>query len=206
MILTCVERLDDTVREFLDYARPVELRMSPREMGPIMEYLRDFIVHDETWGGAQPVITLPEEPLAAVVDPELLQEALLNLLLNSVEAALPNPPDRPLAVEAELSRAPDGGAVVTVSDNGPGFPEEQLLQPFQPYYTTKKKGSGLGLPMVKKVIDAHRGTVTLSNREDGGARVTVTLPPVGPGVLEEARAQAAARERARREARGEAAV
>jgi nitrogen fixation/metabolism regulation signal transduction histidine kinase len=83
-------------------------------------------------------------------------------------------------VDASLTVNPDGRAVIAFSDNGPGFADDQLSRPFLPYFTSKAKGSGLGLPIVKKLIDARRGNISLANREGGGAVVTVSLPPAPP--------------------------
>jgi nitrogen fixation/metabolism regulation signal transduction histidine kinase len=63
-----------------------------------------------------------------------------------------------------------------VEDNGPGFPEELRERMFEPYATTKPRGTGLGLPVVKKIVEEHHGEIEVSNLEGGGARICVRLP------------------------------
>ena len=82
---------------------------------------------------------------------------------------------RPLQ-SGEIRLAADGErAVLLFRDNGPGFPAEVLAHAFEPYFTTKSRGTGLGLAMVKKIVDEHGGDVRLSNREGGGAEVRIRL-------------------------------
>jgi nitrogen fixation/metabolism regulation signal transduction histidine kinase len=65
---------------------------------------------------------------------------------------------------------------LTVSDNGCGIPEQVLARVFEPYMTTKTKGTGLGLPIVKKIIEEHGGKITIANKISGGTQVNVSLP------------------------------
>lgn len=71
---------------------------------------------------------------------------------------------------------------LVVSDNGPGFSTQLLQQAFEPYVTTKAHGTGLGLAIVKKIVDEHGGYIDLSNRRDGGARITIVLVPMESAV------------------------
>ena len=70
------------------------------------------------------------------------------------------------------------GTMVLISDNGPGFPAEILPRIFEPYVTTKAKGTGLGMPIVKKIVDEHQGTIEIRNAPEGGARICILLPLV----------------------------
>jgi nitrogen fixation/metabolism regulation signal transduction histidine kinase len=65
---------------------------------------------------------------------------------------------------------------LSVLDNGSGFPEHVLARAFEPYMTTKEKGTGLGLPIVKKIVDEHGGTISIENRQSGGTCVSIFLP------------------------------
>jgi len=67
-------------------------------------------------------------------------------------------------------------AQLLLTDNGPGFPNELLPRIFEPYVTTKARGTGLGLPIVKKIVDEHHGTIEISNAPDGGAKIDIRLP------------------------------
>jgi nitrogen fixation/metabolism regulation signal transduction histidine kinase len=68
---------------------------------------------------------------------------------------------------------------IAVSDNGPGFPEEMMTRIFEPYVTTKPRGTGLGLAVVKKIVDEHHGSIAIENRAERGACVSVLLPAMG---------------------------
>jgi nitrogen fixation/metabolism regulation signal transduction histidine kinase len=125
-----------------------------------------------------------------------VRQILNNLLVNALEA-----------LESVRPAAPHGGpawvelatrcerigdtehAIVTVSDNGPGFQRELLARVFDPYVTSKPKGTGLGLAIVKKIVEEHGGRIDADNRPDGGARVRLVLPLVhdirsAPGARE----------------------
>ena len=69
-----------------------------------------------------------------------------------------------------------GGVRFSVSDNGAGFPEQVKARVFEPYVTTKAKGTGLGLPIVKKIVEEHSGMIQIENIQPRGARVSITLP------------------------------
>jgi nitrogen fixation/metabolism regulation signal transduction histidine kinase len=69
-------------------------------------------------------------------------------------------------------------ARLLIADNGPGFPVELLPRIFEPYVTTKARGTGLGLPIVKKIVEEHQGSIEISNAPDGGARIDIRLPLV----------------------------
>ncbi|UCD16769.1 MAG: ATP-binding protein [Candidatus Zixiibacteriota bacterium] len=103
------------------------------------------------------------------VDPEMVQQLLINLIKNGFEAG----PDS--RVSLALDDAIDA-LRITVEDTGPGFAPEILRQPFEPYVSTKKDGSGLGLVICQRIVHDHNGTITLYNRKEGGAVVEIALP------------------------------
>ena len=107
-----------------------------------------------------------------VGDSAQLRQVIHNLLQNA-EDALADSSDPSIVVR---SFAVADGTRVTITDNGSGFPEQLMRRAFEPYVTTKPKGTGLGLVIVKKIIEEHGGTVELDNVAPHGARVTFTLP------------------------------
>jgi nitrogen fixation/metabolism regulation signal transduction histidine kinase len=111
----------------------------------------------------------------------MMRRALLNCLLNAIEAVNAHRPDGPPAhIHIRLGTA-RGMGVVEVSDDGPGVDPAHLAQVFDPYFTTKETGTGLGLAIVKKIVLDHGGSVVLENRADGpGCRVRIELPLVVP--------------------------
>ena len=113
----------------------------------------------------------PELPPVAG-DPALLRRVLVNLMKNAQEALHEHESPK-IRVDTVL----EGDLIALgVEDNGPGFPEELKSRMFEPYATTKPRGTGLGLPVVKKIIEEHHGTIEVRNLDGGGARICVRLP------------------------------
>jgi nitrogen fixation/metabolism regulation signal transduction histidine kinase len=117
-----------------------------------------------------------EAPLPVEADRLLLSRAVHNLILNALEAS-----PAEAAVEVKLSRL-DGQAVLEVLDRGSGLAPEVQARVFEPYVSTKARGSGLGLALVREIATQHGGSVTLENREGGGARARLTLPLMEDGM------------------------
>jgi two-component system sensor histidine kinase HydH len=176
VILTSVERLAETITDFLDYARPTKLEPSPLDLGTFLGKLHNLIIHDADCENVTVNFDVPPKAIEILADDTLLAQAFLNLFLNAIQATQDNPPERPGEVTVHLILGANSKAVITVADNGPGFGEEQLARPFVPYFTSKAQGCGLGLALVKKIVEAHEGQVILGNQETGGAQVTVVLP------------------------------
>jgi len=132
---------------------------------------------------------LPDEPVEAKVDAGLLRQALTNLLKNaaeSIEARQAAEAARGAGmtvgrVSVQLSRGPEM-IDIAVEDDGRGLPSEQRERLTEPYVTTREKGTGLGLAIVKKIVEEHAGVLELHDREGGGARVLLRLPPTQDAV------------------------
>jgi signal transduction histidine kinase len=92
-----------------------------------------------------------------------------NLLRNAAEAA----PDACIRVHVTRQGV---SARLSITDDGPGIPEEHLSRVFEPFFSTKESGTGLGLPTVQRTVDEHGGTIELSRNEGGGTTATVALP------------------------------
>jgi nitrogen fixation/metabolism regulation signal transduction histidine kinase len=100
-----------------------------------------------------------------------IQQTLINLLKNAAEASGPD-----LSVELEVEMAADGSATITVADRGSGMTDEVLRNALVPFFSTKEKGTGLGLALCREIVEAHRGKLRLSRRQGGGLEVTCWLP------------------------------
>jgi signal transduction histidine kinase len=105
------------------------------------------------------------------VDGIRVKQVLTNVVKNAVEAA----PDRDGKVLVTLSER-DGGVRITVKDNGPGMTAEELGKVFQPFYTNKAQGVGLGMPIVKRLVELHGGEVRVESEGGKGTTVSVDLP------------------------------
>jgi len=151
--------------QFHQYARLPDPRLEALDLADVV---RSAVSLHEHEGVAVDVHS--DGALPVRVDPLLLSRAIHNLVLNACEAS---PPGSTVQVEC---RAEGEMAVVDVLDRGSGIEASLLERLFEPYVSTKKRGSGLGLSLVRDVAEQHGGTATLENREQGGARARLTLP------------------------------
>jgi nitrogen fixation/metabolism regulation signal transduction histidine kinase len=181
-IVNQVSALKNMVDAFRQYARMPERTLQEIDLNAL---LREVLTLYESLAGWIRVELAPG--LQRVVgDPAQLRQVIHNLLQNAQDA-LVDSTNPSIVVRSELSA---GGVQVTITDNGSGFPEQLMQRAFEPYVTTKPKGTGLGLVIVKKIVEEHGGIVEIANVAPHGARVTLTFP--APGVLA-ATAKSAAR-------------
>ncbi|HMT79656.1 MAG TPA: ATP-binding protein [Azonexus sp.] len=169
-IINQVQAMKRMVDDFRDYAR-----MPAPEV--VALDLNDLI--GEVLGLYEASSATIDSHLAADLPPVLgdatqLRQIIHNLLRNA-EDALEGREDSRILIQTETAGRQ---AKLTIADNGPGFPVELLPRIFEPYVTTKARGTGLGLPIVKKIIEEHLGTIEISNAPEGGARVDIRLPLV----------------------------
>jgi two-component system sensor histidine kinase PilS (NtrC family) len=179
------DRLSRLLSEFLDFARVRVTRGERVNMGEVAQAaVRLADTHPDRKSGVSVTCVTPIEPLLVEGDEDLLHRAIFNITLNAVQAA----PASSGRVTVELSRLEleqiptgvpfDVSAVsLRVSDNGPGIPIELRERVFDPFFTTKTGGTGLGLPIVHRAIEAHRGFVFMDSSSKG-TRFTVLLPQV----------------------------
>jgi two-component system sensor histidine kinase HydH len=169
-VLDETARLERLVNDLLLYGRPRTPELRPVDWATLAErmdiYARDLIgernVRYAREGGVTELRT----------DPEMLEQALLNLIRNAVEAVAGR--DGGEVVLAAESRP--GAVSIRVEDNGPGLPEEVRGRAYEPFMTTKSNGTGLGLPIVKKLAESLGGRIELGERPAGGTRAELTLP------------------------------
>ena len=162
-------RLGRVVGEFLDYARPSTRR---REAVDLADLARSALRSAEAAGqGVRATVRVADGTPPAAGDPDQLQRAVGNILRNAREAAGPGGSIR-------VDVAPEGSdrVAIRIEDDGPGIPTEALPRLFQPFYTTKPGGTGLGLALVHRLIEAHGGEVRVDARPDLGAAFTLILP------------------------------
>jgi signal transduction histidine kinase len=103
-----------------------------------------------------------------------LQQVILNLVLNGIEA-MKHTPSENCVIRIRTSHV-EGFAELSVSDRGPGIPQEKLNDIFQPFFTSKAEGMGMGLSIVRTIIEAHHGLIWAKNRDHGGATFRIMLP------------------------------
>ncbi len=163
-----VERLERLVRNLLAYGRPVQPRPRWVEWDALAAELE--VNARELAAGRSITLNMPRNGLWLETDPDLLKSALLNLVRNAVEAAADGGEVR---VTAEASRH---GVTVAVEDDGPGLSEEARRHLFEPFYTTKAFGTGLGLPTSRKLVETLGGRLRLVALKPRGTRAEAHFP------------------------------
>jgi PAS domain S-box-containing protein len=163
------EELGQVVTNFLNFAKPAELALAPVDVGVLAEKAAEEIRPEATARGGEVVV----KGQFGVVegDEVLLRQAFSNLCRNALEACAGSP-----RIVVEGGNDGLGTLRVSVTDNGPGVDPALADRIFRPFFTTKARGTGLGLALVQKIIVTHNGRVTAANAEGGGACLTVTLP------------------------------
>lgn len=167
-IINQVSALKTMVDAFRQYAQMPEPTRQEIDLNAL---LREVLTLYESLGGLIRTELAPQLP-RIIGDPAQLRQVIHNLLQNAQDALVES--TAPIIVVR--SEAGDGALRVTITDNGGGFPEQLMQRAFEPYVTTKRKGTGLGLVIVKKIIEEHGGSVEIANVTPHGARVTLTLP------------------------------
>jgi nitrogen fixation/metabolism regulation signal transduction histidine kinase len=167
-IVNQVGALKNMVDAFRQYARMPE---PTRQSLDVNALLREVLTLYESLAGVLQLELASELP-SVVGDSAQLRQVIHNLLQNAQDALA----DTPGARIVVRSEALPPGVRLTITDNGSGFPESLMRRAFEPYVTTKPKGTGLGLVIVKKIIEEHGGSVEITNVAPHGARVSLTLP------------------------------
>jgi two-component system NtrC family sensor kinase len=168
-------RAKEIVEGLLDLSRP--LATAPEAVD--LKELCDEAVARLAGSGRLEGATVEVSGVARVVGhPQKLRQVLVNLVKNGVEAAGPGG-----KVLIGLSRGNGGGAVIRVSDSGPGLTAEASHKLFEPFFTTKPTGTGLGLAVSLGIVQAHGGTLEADSPAGGGARFTIRLPASPPGKV-----------------------
>jgi signal transduction histidine kinase len=168
-ILQQVDELQDIAQEFSTYSRIPKLEPRP---GDLAASVGELV---ESYRTAQPPgvelrFHADPEAIPARFDARLLRRAIRNLLENSLRASGTRG-----AVEVRVERH-DGAAQIAVADHGPGVPPELLQRIFDPYFSTHDTGTGLGLPIARRIVEEHGGSIAAHNRPSGGLEVVIMIP------------------------------
>jgi signal transduction histidine kinase len=160
--------------ELLNYSKPLEIQKKDVPVEPLLEKCMQELEGEVT---ARRIAvdrrSAPDIP-PVIGDPDKIEQVLLNVLKNAIEACETN---GRITVSASAEEANTGSTVtIAVADTGSGISQRNLKTIFKPFFTTKKKGTGLGLTIVKKIVDAHRGNVSVESEEGRGTVVKLTFP------------------------------
>ncbi len=165
--------LGEVVTNFLNFARPAQLSLTTVDLEAICERAAEELRAEARQLGGDVTLRGAWAPVEG--DEVLLRQALSNLLRNAVEACVVEKVAPIVVIKAEVDQALKT-LRVTVEDSGPGIPPEQRERVFQPFFTSKRSGTGLGLALVQKIIVFHNGRIVVGESDLGGASLQVTLP------------------------------
>ena len=163
-----VASLDRMVQDLLVFSHPKEPALALNRIRAVLEEAGQALHRDRSLAGIS--ITITGADPAVPLDREQMHRVFLNVLLNAAQAM-----DLRGAIEVGIT-ATDGRCEVTVADRGRGIAHDALDRVFHPFFTTKHRGTGLGLPIARRIVEAHNGTLTAGARQGGGVVVAVTLP------------------------------
>ncbi len=178
-ITTQVEAMKNMANDFRDYARTPPPTLAPLDINALV---RDVLALYEA--SATHIESALADGLPRVAaDANQMRQVLHNLIKNAAEALAEHGATPSLFAAAGphilvATRAEDRRVVLSIADNGAGFPPHILTRAFEPYVTSKTRGTGLGLAIVKKIVDEHHGEIALANRPEGGAEVTMRFPSI----------------------------
>ncbi len=165
-----IQRLDRVVQTLVDFSRPIELQLREEDLRAIVSSVLMLASAELETHAVKVVSVLPERPVVAKVDADMLRQALLNIVLNGAQAM---PAGGVLRIElAEEARQ----AVLSVRDQGCGIPADILPRIFDLYFTTKKEGSGIGLAMTYRLIQLHSGFIDVESTEGAGTSFSIRIP------------------------------
>jgi two-component system, LuxR family, sensor kinase FixL len=167
-VLTRIDALNELMQDLLRFARPVQPRPVPVDVAELLRTTAALLTKDPALGRLRVKVAGSAAPLLA--DADLLQIVFLNLLLNGAHA-MQGQGTIDVSVTADAQ-----ACQVTIADRGPGIPAEVREKIFTPFFTTKSRGTGLGLPTARRLIEAHHGSISVDCPRGGGTTVTIQLP------------------------------
>jgi PAS domain S-box-containing protein len=175
-----VTRIDGTVRALLDRARPRLVSVKAMSLSDVVRRAvnlsRGQLGHSMSRGGRVTIsYEPPDDPLVVNIDAAQIEDAVLNLIINAIDAT-EGAGEVKVRVSIDQETADREDAVIEVSDNGRGISEEDRARIFNPFFTTRSEGTGLGLPAVRRIARAHGGTVGVESKLGRGSTFTIRLP------------------------------
>ncbi len=165
-----INRLDYIVTQFLQAIRPAPLQLKVSTLNEVVHKTVDLLQPELDNRGVQVKTKLARSLPATPIDPTQVQQALVNLIKNAMQAMTKGG-----TLTLQTGEGMDG-VWVSVADTGGGIPQEQLNRIFEPFYTTKKKGTGLGLMIVQRIVRAHGGRIELESHVGRGTTFRIWLP------------------------------
>ena len=165
-----IQRLNRLLTNLLDFARPRKPEFQPAEPGRLFDAIINLTDHSAHQKGITIRKDVPLSVPAFECDPEQMKQVILNLAINAVQA---------MAAPGEIvlsARQTNSSVTICVRDQGPGIPDEDIDKIFNPFFTTKDSGTGLGLSVVHQIVNQHGGAVTAERNPDRGMTFSLVVP------------------------------
>jgi PAS domain S-box-containing protein len=179
-IIADIQKDDQRAGDVIDRLRRLlkrqDVKLSPLSVGPLLDDVAALVRSHASARHVQLTVESAPHMPEVMGDRVQLQQVLLNLVLNAIDAVSGQPPERRV-VAVRAQRECDHGVEVTVRDKGHGVPTDRLSRIFEPFFTTKPEGLGMGLPISCTIIEAHGGRISARNNPDAGATFQFTLRP-----------------------------
>ncbi len=178
IVLTEIGRLNNLISDFLVFARPKPSSLRKFDLYQLTSESIELFKNSKNWSEEIQMMVDFKKEIILESDPEQIKQILWNLLLNACEAM---PEGGMIHVSADVSDSGNNSepkqefVKMSVRDTGEGFTEKALVHLFAPFFTTKERGSGLGLATVKRIVDGLQGKITGQNHPGGGAEITILL-------------------------------
>lgn len=167
-----VMRLNRVVKTFLDFTRPVEVHFQEADLAALAKEVVDLMTPQARLARIALALEVPPAPARLRADPDMMKQAILNLVTNAMEAMRDG---GDLRVKVDR---PEGSVVLEIADSGPGIPERLREKIFQVSFTTKSRGSGIGLAMTYRAVQLHNGTIAFTSEEGKGTTFRLLFPAV----------------------------
>ncbi|WP_300755952.1 ATP-binding protein [uncultured Brachyspira sp.] len=170
-----IGRLEDTINSFLFSVRKLELNIEDVNINALILSTVSFLKYEIEKNNVSIDIKFDKDNLILKLDERYIKQALINIIQNAIDAMNENKRDNKKEIYIKLKTI-DNYAVISIRDTGIGMKEETLNKIFEPYFTTKRHGTGLGLTNVVRIIEAHNGNITIESEYEKGSEVIIKLP------------------------------
>ncbi len=170
VIMSSARSMERIVNDVLDFARPIRLELKEEDVRAIVGRVYDLSAKKAEEKGVFLHLELPAKSVPVVMDGEQIQRALINLFNNAIESS--DTGQKVVLIVTDGKRHLN----IKIKDHGSGMDKEALEKIFTPFFTTKKSGTGLGLPIAKKIIESHEGTIRVESEQGAGTEVKIELP------------------------------
>ena len=170
-----ISRLEETINSFLFSVRKLELNIEDVNINELILSTVSFLKYEIEKNNVVIDIKFDRDNLILKLDEKYIKQSLINIIQNAIDAMKDNADDKKKEIYIKLKTL-DNYAVISIKDTGTGMKEETLNKIFEPYFTTKRHGTGLGLTNVVRIIEAHNGNVTIESEYGKGSEFIIKLP------------------------------